>query len=113
MPQASVHAKNTPPFFRLPPEIKHYHFWQKLAQLPFVTAIYLFGSRARGDDAAKSDIDLALSCPDASVAQWQQVLDIIEEADTLLGIDVVRYDQLRDGAFKQQIDQNKKVVYER
>jgi len=100
-------------FFYLPPEIQHYHFWQRLAQLPFVKAIYLFGSRARGDDAAKSDIDLAVSCPDASVSQWQQVLDIVEDADTLLSIDVVRYDLLKNGAFKQQIDQNKKVVYAR
>ncbi|WP_111638661.1 nucleotidyltransferase family protein [Marinomonas shanghaiensis] len=96
----------------LPIDIAEYGFWHKLVALPFVEAVYLFGSRARGDARPKSDIDLAINCPSASFQQWQKVLDIVEEADTLLGIDVVRYDHLGDCAFRHKIDQNKVVVYE-
>jgi len=71
-----------------------YQFLQQLAALPFVEAIWLFGSRARGEQRQRSDIDLAIECPTASEAQWQQVLAIVDEADTLLPIDCVRLDHL-------------------
>ncbi len=96
----------------LPVEIAQYEFWTKLTALPFVKSIYLFGSRARGDARPKSDIDLAVNCPGASFLQWQDVLDIVEDADTLLGIDIVRYDELSDNLFKHKIDESKVVVYE-
>ena len=96
----------------LPGGIDQYKFWNKIIALPFVVSLYLFGSRARGDARAKSDIDIAVNCPDASFQQWQQVLDIIDDADTLLGIDVVRYDKLNDPFFKRKIDESKVVIYE-
>ncbi len=73
-------------------ELASYRFLQQLAALPFVEVIWLFGSRARGDHRERSDIDLAIECPTASEAQWQQVLTIVEEADTLLPIDCIRLD---------------------
>lgn len=69
-----------------------YTFIERLKDLPFVEAIYLFGSRARGTQRERSDIDLAIRCPAAGVREWQAVLDIVEDADTLLHIDCVRLD---------------------
>lgn len=43
-------------------QLTDYHFLQQIADLPFVDAIYLFGSRARGDHRERSDIDLAILC---------------------------------------------------
>jgi len=97
----------------LPVDIRQYRFWYKLCALPFVESLYLFGSRARGDSRSKSDIDIAVNCPDATLQEWQQILDIIEDADTLLGIDVVRYDSLNDSVFKSKIDESKVLIYER
>ncbi|MFQ2722848.1 nucleotidyltransferase family protein [Aeromonas caviae] len=74
-------------------QLADYQFLQALARLPFVEAIWLFGSRARGEQRERSDIDLAIECPGACEAQWQQVLAIIDEADTLLPIDCVRLDE--------------------
>lgn len=73
-------------------QLADYQFLQALARLPFVEAIWLFGSRARGEQRERSDIDLAIECPSASEVQWQQVLAIVDEADTLLPIDCVRLD---------------------
>lgn len=96
-----------------PPGLAKYDFLNKLSDLPFVQSVYLFGSRARGDAHPKSDIDIAVNCPSASFEQWQKVLDVIEDADTLLGIDnIVRYDTLSDSLFKRKIDESKVVVYE-
>lgn len=74
-------------------ELSKYHFIQKIKRLPFVEKVILYGSRARGDYASRSDIDLAIVCPNADVRQWAEVLEIIEKADTLLMIDCVRFDQ--------------------
>lgn len=56
----------------------------------------MFGSRARGDNRPRSDIDLAILCPRASMQDWLTVCDLIDEADTLLKIDYVRFDTLTD-----------------
>jgi len=96
----------------LPDDVVQYEFWNKIIALPFVRSLYLFGSRARGDAGSKSDIDIAVNCPGASFEQWQKVLAIIDNADTLLSIDVVRYDTLSDSLFKRKIDESKLVLYE-
>lgn len=73
--------------------IKKYQFISKLKQLPFVEKVLLFGSRARGTHQERSDIDLAILCPHATDKQWQEILDIIDTADTLLQIDCVNFDK--------------------
>ena len=65
-----------------------------MAALPFVDAIILYGSRARGEARERSDIDLAISAPSASVREWETLLEIVDDADTLLSIDCVRLDRL-------------------
>lgn len=92
----------------------HYAFLDTLRQLPFVDAIYLFGSRARGDAGEKSDIDLALVCPRADARDWDRIQQVIEVADTLLFIDAVRYDTLNeDDPLKKSIDRDKVVLFQR
>lgn len=95
-------------------QLTDYQFLQQIAALSFVEAIYLFGSRARGDHRARSDIDLAVLCPDASERDWQLVLDIIENADTLLAIDCIRLDEeSQTSPLRLQIEKDKQLIYER
>ncbi|CAK6513210.1 nucleotidyltransferase domain-containing protein [Rickettsia helvetica] len=75
--------------------IKEY-FFVNLTTLPFIEEIWLFGSRGRGDNTERSDIDIAILCPNTNEDDWQQVLEIIYDADTLLKIDCVRFDTLND-----------------
>lgn len=75
-------------------------------------AIYLFGSRARGDEQAKSDIDLAILCPHASERDWLNIVDIVDKADTLLKIDCIRLDNLPNEQLKAEIERDKVVLYE-
>lgn len=94
--------------------VKEYTFFQKLEKLPFIEKIWLYGSRAREDSRDRSDIDLAIECPNASFMEWQQLLDIIEDADTLLKIDCVRLEQLdADSSFKKNILGDAKLLFQK
>lgn len=94
--------------------LTEYRFLGRLAALPCVQAVWLYGSRARGTARERSDIDLAILCPGATQGQWQAVLDILEEADTLLSIDAVRFDALReDDPFRATILRDRQVLFER
>ena len=88
-------------------------FFKKLSALPCVEKIYLFGSRARGDGKKRADIDLAICCPEASDRDWDQVLEIVEIADTLLEIDCVRFDAIKNETFKQAILKDHQVLFDR
>lgn len=92
--------------------INSYRFIHQLSDLSFIDEIWLFGSRARGDNQSRSDIDLAIICPEASDSDWLKVKQIIDDADTLLNIDCVRYDEHRlDAEFIKNILKDKKIVY--
>ncbi|HQS84055.1 MAG: hypothetical protein B7Y25_06445 [Alphaproteobacteria bacterium 16-39-46] len=93
--------------------IKSYDFYYDLRSLPFVQGLYLFGSRAQGTESERSDIDLAILCPNATENEWRKICSIIESAKTLLGIDCVRLDSLKDESLKHAIEKNKIVLFEK
>lgn len=95
-------------------DIENYGFMQQLMGLSFVDEVWIFGSRARGDHMERSDIDIAIVCPHAEEKDWRQVRDIIDNADTLLKIDCVRFDQLSDNdKLKKNIAAYGKIIYKR
>lgn len=92
--------------------IEKYDFIEKLKACAFIDEIWLFGSRARGDHAERADIDLAILCPKATNKEWHEVLEIIENADTLLKIDCVRLDkETLDQKFYENILKDRRVLY--
>ena len=94
------------------PTLPNYAFIDRLKALPFVEAIYLFGSRARGTHRERSDIDFAIVCPMAGVREWQAILDIVDDADTLLHVDCVRLDaEPVDSALRQQIETERVTLF--
>ena len=95
-------------------DLKSYKFYQRLIDLPFVKTIWLFGSRARGDNNERADIDLAFSCPSATAENWQRLLEVVENADTLLKIDAILFEKLKDdSALKQSILKEGVKIYEK
>ena len=94
-------------------KILSYNFFKQLTSLPFVKKIVLFGSRAKGTNDERSDIDLAIECPLATAVDWNSVMQIIENADTLLKIDCVRLDKVRSKRFKTEILEEQVILFER
>ncbi len=94
--------------------LKHYHFLDDLEKVPAIKRIILFGSRARGDHTARSDIDIAIDGPDITDDGWHRILDIIEQADTLLAIDCVRLDTFSvTNPLRKSIERDGIVMYRR
>lgn len=74
-----------------------------------ITKVILFGSRARGDNRERSDIDLAIS--GGNVVLFS--LDIEEEVPTLLFFDVVDLDGPIQPELLDSIRREGVVIYEK
>lgn len=79
-----------------------------LAREHRLRSLVLFGSRARGDFACKSDIDLAVSGGDFA----RFCLDVEDEVPTLLGFDFVNLDEAIAPALRKAIEEEGRVLYE-
>lgn len=80
----------------------------KIAKKNAIKRVILFGSRARGDNSERSDIDLAVSGGDALNFYY----DLEEEAWTLLMFDVVNLDRRISDELRAEIDRDGVVLYE-
>lgn len=80
--------------------------------MPWVRRVLLFGSRARGTARERSDIDLAVDAPGASPREWSSVMEVAENANTLLKIDVVRLDEA-SGDFRDEMIAEGVTLFER
>ncbi len=74
---------------------------EQIRCVPAVERILLFGSRARGDHRERSDIDLAIACPGADAADWARIWLIVDDAPTLLAVDLVRLEHAGDALRRQ------------
>jgi nucleotidyltransferase substrate binding protein (TIGR01987 family) len=89
-------------------------FIEKIKSLKYVEAVYLFGSRSRGEHQERSDIDIAMDCPSATEAQWNYILDLVENIPTLIKIDCVRLDQLQEtNPLQKSILRDKIILYKK
>ena len=80
----------------------------RIAQKNGVKKIILFGSRARGDNSPRSDIDLAVSGGNTLDFYY----DLEEDAWTLLMFDVVDLDRGISEELQKELDRDGVVLYE-
>ena len=93
-------------------DIRALPFFQELTKLPYIDAIYVHGSRARGDHDAHSDIDLAVMCPRASEEEWNHISHIARSAKLLVKVDLKRLDKVTTNfPFYKQIHETKSLLF--
>ncbi|MGM9937506.1 MAG: nucleotidyltransferase family protein [Candidatus Ornithomonoglobus sp.] len=80
-----------------------------LAKKHDLNKVILFGSRARGDNSERSDIDLAVSGGNTSGFSC----DVDEEVYTLLMFDVVQLDKPVQPELLESIQKEGIVIYEK
>jgi predicted nucleotidyltransferase len=81
----------------------------KIAKKNNIEKVILFGSRARGNNSERSDIDLAVSGGDALNFYY----DVEEEVRTLLMFDVVDLNKGISDELQREIDRDGVVIYEK
>lgn len=81
------------------------------AHYPSVTEVRVYGSRAKGDYKAGSDIDLSILDSDVSGAQLRQIESEFDDLPTLHSIDLSLFRQLDNPALKEHILRVGKVFY--
>lgn len=75
--------------------------------------ISLFGSRAKGTNGERSDIDIAVSGID-DVVRFSDFRDEVENIRTLLMFDIVNLESdMVDGSIREDILKNGVVLYEK
>ncbi len=81
----------------------------RIAKKNDIKKIILFGSRARGTNSERSDIDLAVSGGNALDFYY----DVEEQAWTLLLFDVVDLDRGISNELRAEIDRDGVIIYEK
>ena len=74
-----------------------------------VTKIILFGSRARGTNTERSDIDIAVYGGDFDDFYW----DVKEKIHSLLMFDIIQADKTISEDLKKEIERDGVVIYEK
>ena len=87
-------------------ELRHtYH------RFPWVREVRVFGSRATGQARRASDIDLAISAPDATADQWLEFTDALEAAPIVYEFDVVRTERAHNSRLMEKIAREGVPIY--
>ena len=79
------------------------------AQKYSVTKIILFGSRARGTNTERSDIDIAVYGGNFDGFYW----DVKEKTHSLLMFDIVQADAQISDELKEEIEKDGVMIYEK
>lgn len=79
------------------------------AQEHSISKIILFGSRARGTNTERSDIDIAVYGGDFDGFYW----DIKEKIHSLLMFDIVQADLPISAELKEEIEKDGVMIYEK
>ena len=93
------------------PGISHPSFSRAVLRFPAVREVRVFGSRARGTARRASDLDLAISAPDATLTEWFDLCDALENAPLIYELDIVRSERITNERLKDKIVRDGVTVY--
>lgn len=80
-------------------------------RFPCVREVRLFGSRATGHARRASDIDLAISAPDATADEWLELTDALDETPIIYEFDVVRTERALNPRLIEKIAREGVPIY--
>lgn len=86
---------------------------QILASIPEIDEAIIYGSRARGDYWHASDIDLSLKGKDLTKTNIRVLNDKLYESHIPYFFDTNIYSDIRNPAFKANIDRDGKLLFRR
>lgn len=78
---------------------------------PYIREVRIFGSRATGHARRASDIDLAISAPDATTEQWLELTETLNEVPIIYEFDIVRTDRVLNPRLIEKIAREGVRIY--
>ena len=78
----------------------------EVRRFPEVRAAYLYGSRARGDHSAQSDIDIAIDAPGMTQQNFAQLWNAIDALPIAFPLDCIWLQALPESRLKAQIERD-------
>ncbi len=78
---------------------------------PAIEKVMVYGSRARGDFAPGSDIDLAVFAPGMSPGEFARLWGEIDGLPVALKMDLVHFEALGNEGLKREILEGGRVIY--
>ncbi len=73
-------------------------------RFPSVKEVRVFGSRATGNARMTSDLDLAISAPEATSREWSDLAEALEMAPLIYELDIVRPEETSNERLKEKIE---------
>jgi uncharacterized protein len=83
-----------------------------LADFPDVSKVFIFGSRAKGNFRAGSDVDLAIMDDQVSMKDLLRLRSKLEDSDLPYSVDVVHYPSIKSQQLKEHIDRVGQAFYQ-
>ena len=77
----------------------------------WVREVRLFGSRATGHARRASDIDLAISAPEATAEQWLDLTEALESAPIIYEFDIVHAERAENPRLIEKIAREGVSIY--
>ena len=81
-------------------------------RFPCVREARVFGSRANGTARRASDIDLAISAPNAKIEEWLELKAAIEETPIIYELDIVRVEKAENLRLLEKIEREGLVIFQ-
>ncbi len=77
-----------------------------------IEAVGIYGSRANGNYKHNSDIDIVLYGEKITLYTLSELTELLEEHSPYpYFVDIKVYNNIQDGIFKDEIDDNVKIIY--
>lgn len=82
-----------------------------LSGMAFVQGVKVFGSRALNQFRRNSDLDLAVTAPDATAEQWQNLREALEEAPIVFDVDLLRMNSTMPQTLRAKISREGRDLF--
>ncbi len=82
-------------------------------QWPEVERVWIFGSHARGDAHARSDVDLAVDAPRMDERGFADLVRALEGLLFVRKVDLVHWQAIEDPAFRRAIEVERRILWQR
>lgn len=77
-----------------------------------VNRVWIFGSRARGEEHARSDVDLAIDAPGLDTVQFAALEKALDRLLFVRKVEMVHWQGIKDERFRREIETDGKIFWE-